>query len=195
MTIPRTGVLKPDGSRYGHRDLAVASKRLLEQVMRSGVAPRFEDLVGWEWNGANSNRMARLIGAAKFKKGFYEGPPLCEGGPEPFVQGYNIDVRSGSLDEPWQAKPSDEDPRRWAFYRVHAPVPGSRLTHYENALVLDYGLAAKWSIAKPLRDYLVQVYEDDRDLLLGKAHYSLAGLLVPVSYFALERANPHDFRG
>jgi hypothetical protein len=188
-------VLKADGSRYTFEELATGKGALLERVMRAGTAPAFEDLVGWEWDGANSAMLSRLIGAAKFKKGFYEGPPLCEGGPEPFIQGYNINVRGGGLDQPWQAKPSDEAPKRWAFYRVHAPVPGSRWSAYENALVLDYGLGGSWSVASPLRDYLVQVYPDDRDLLLGKAGYNVGVGLVHLSYFVLRRANQHDFHG
>src|SRR5688500_7495987 len=63
-----------------------------ETLMMGGTAPRFEDLAGWEFAGANSLILTKLIGIRKFTKGFYEGAPRAEG-PSPFLQGYNIIVR------------------------------------------------------------------------------------------------------
>jgi len=181
--------------RRGFLELVACSDAELTRILGAGTAPAFDDLVGWEFDGANTAKSAHLIGAAKFRKGFYEGPPLRPGGPEPFIQGYNIDVRSGPLTEAWHAKPSDQAPTRKFFYRVHAVVPGARHSRFENALLLDYGLTAKFSVASPLRDYLVQVYPDDPDLLLGRAYYALGPVSIPLSFFVLKRWARHDFRG
>src|SRR5690606_22005234 len=104
-----------------------------EVLMRNGVAPRFEDLVGWEFGGDNAVPLFRLLGIRKFVKGFYEGPPRSPRGPEPFVQGYNIDVANNADDGPHLLKPSKDAPKRYGFYRVHAVVPGARDDRYPNA--------------------------------------------------------------
>lgn len=193
----RPGVaLKADGERYTWLDIlqrTTSGER--ELIMQSGVAPRFEDLVGWEFGGGNAVPLFRLIGIRKFVKGFYEGPPRAEKGPEPFVQGYNIDVRGNGDDEPHVLKPSPESPKRYGFYRVHRVIEGARDDRYPNALLLDYGLGGNGLFGPPLRDYLVQVYPDDPDLLLGKAYLNILGLRVPANFFVLKRLHRHSFTG
>ena len=193
----RPGVaLKADGERYTWLDIlqrTTSGER--ELIMQSGVAPRFEDLVGWEFGGGNAVPLFRLIGIRKFVKGFYEGPPRAPKGPEPFVQGYNIDVRGNGDDEPHVLKPSPESPKRYGFYRVHRVIEGARDDRYPNALLLDYGLGGNGLFGPPLRDYLVQVYPDDPDLLLGKAYLNILGLRVPANFFVLKRLHEHSFRG
>lgn len=193
----RPGVaLKADGERYTWLDIlqrTTSGER--ELIMQSGVAPRFEDLVGWEFGGGNAVPLFRLLGIRKFVKGFYEGPPRAAKGPEPFVQGYNIDVRGNADDEPHVLKPSPESPKRYGFYRVHRVVEGARDDRYPNALLLDYGLGGNGLFGPPLRDYLVQVYPDDPDLLLGKAYLNILGLRVPSNFFVLKRLHEHSFRG
>lgn len=167
-----------------------------EALMLNGTAPRFTDLVGWEFAGANALTLTRLIGIRKFVKGFYEGPLRGpSGGPTPFIQGYNVDVRQNGDEEPHIAKPSEEKPKRHGFYRVHAVDPAARDSRYPNALLLDYGLGGNGLFGPPLRDYLVQVYPDDPDLLLGKAYVALAGLRIPVSFFVLKRMRKSTFAG
>lgn len=193
----RPGVaLKADGERYTWLDIlqrTTSGER--ELIMQSGVAPRFEDLVGWEFGGGNAVPLFRLLGIRKFVKGFYEGPPRAAKGPEPFVQGYNIDVRGNADDEPHVLKPSPESPKRYGFYRVHRVVEGARDDRYPNALLLDYGLGGNGLFGPPLRDYLVQVYPDDPDLLLGKAYLNILGLRIPSNFFVLKRLHEHSFRG
>lgn len=163
--------------------------------MLRGTAPRFEDLVGWEFAGANTLGLTRWIGIRKFTKGFYEGPPRSRAGPTPFVQGYNIVVRQNGDEEPHEYVPSEERPRRHGFYRVYAVDPSARDNRYPNALLLDYSLGGNGPFGPPLRDYLVQVYPDDPDLLLGKAYIALGPMRIPVSFFVLRRLRRHDFRG
>lgn len=189
-------VLKADGGRYTWleilRDLSNGQR---EAMMHAGVAPRFEDLAGWEFGGGNTPPIYRLIGIRKFVKGFYEGPPRASKGPEPFLQGYNVDVANDADDAPHQMKLKNGVPKRFGFYRVHRVVEGARDDRYPNALLLDYSLGGNGLFGPPLRDYLVQIYPEDRDLLLGKAYLSILGLRIPTNFFVLKRLHQHDFSG
>lgn len=194
-TRPST-VLTPSGDRYDWLGLLRdASNGQLETIMRTGTAPSFDGLVGWEFGGGNTPRIFRLIGIRKFVKGFFEGPPRAISGPEPFIQGYNIDVRGNADEEPHLLQPSPEKPKRYGFYRVHRVVEGSRDDNYPNALLLDYGLGGNGIFGPPLRDYLVQVYPDDPDLLLGKAYLNILGLRIPANFFVLKRSHRHEYAG
>lgn len=190
-----TTALKPDGERYTWLEiLKDMSNGQREVIMSTGLAPKFEDLAGWEFAGANALPILRLIGIRKFVKGFYEGPSRGSG-PEPFIQGYNISVRNNGDDEPHLFKPSPEKPKRFGFYRLHRVVEGARDDRYPNAHMLDYSLGGNGLFGPPLRDYLVQVYPDDPDLLLGKAYLALFGLRIPTNFFVLKRLHQHDFAG
>jgi hypothetical protein len=165
-----------------------------DALMRAGVAPRFPDLEGWEFDGTNTGAITDLLGIRKFKKGFYRGLPRSPGGPEPFLQGYNVVVAQNGLGAPHVPVPDVERARRHGFFRVYAVQPGSVDSIYPNALLLDYGLGGNGlQPSALLRDYLVQVYPDDRDLLLGRAFLALGKLRVPAGYFVLRRANRFDF--
>jgi hypothetical protein len=166
-----------------------------EALMQSGTAPRFEDLAGWEYAGANALILTRLIGIRKFAKGFYDGPPRSQVGPTPFVQGYNVIVRQNADEAEHLYLPSEAAPKRHGFYRVHAVDRASRDARYPNALMLDYSLGGNGLFGPPLRDYVVQVYPDDPSLLLGKAYVALGPIRIPVSFFVLKRLRQHDFRG
>lgn len=189
-------VLKPDGDRYTWLEiLQDVSNGQREMMMRAGVAPKFEDLVGWEFGGGNTVPIFRLAGIRKFSKGFYEGPPRTDRGPEPFIQGYNIPVKNNADDEAHVLEPSKESPKRFGFYRVHEVVDGARDDRYPNGVLLDYSLGGNGIFGPPLRDYVVQVYPDDPDLLLGKAYLNILGLRIPTNYFVLKRLHEHAFTG
>jgi len=199
MASPPEPPLKNDGSRYTQLDLVRAvDDRTRHAIMQQGMAPAFTDLVGWEFAGINTPRIADLLRIRKFAKGFYEGPPRVppEDGPQPFVHGYNIDVVQDGIDRPHRVKPSEEAPRRFGFYRVHKVVPGARDSVYPNALLLDYGLGRNGiGVTRFLRDYMVQVYPDDPDLMLGRAYVALLGLRIHGGFFVLRRKNSHSFKG
>lgn len=165
------------------------------ELMRRGTAPDFDRLVGWEFAGVNTAWHTPIVGIRKFKKGFYRGPARAPSGPEPCIHGYNVNVRQNGVGEPHIAKPSEDRPTRHSFYRVYAASAGPR-RNYDNALMLDYGLGGGFALnpARLLRDYLVQVYPDDPDLLLGHAFAAL-GIWIPLSFFVLVRNNEHDFSG
>lgn len=190
-------MLKPDGTRYSQLEIVQKlDSAARNEIMRSGAPPLLDDLVGWEFAGINCGATPDLLGIRKFKKGFYRGPARVSEGPEPFVQGYNIDVVQDGVDKPHRAKPSEEKPRRYGFYRVHKVVPGSKDSVYPNSLLLDYGLGRNgFSITAILRDYLVQVYPDDPTLLLGHAFLALMGMRFNASHFVLQRLNRHDYAG
>jgi hypothetical protein len=177
-------------------ELYNAPQAELERVMRDGVAPSFDDLVGWEWDGINVGWMPGLLGIRKFRKGFYRGPNRVASGPEPCVHGYNIPVRQNGLNDEHHAKPSDANPKRFGFYRVYRASLSPKHNRYPNALLLDYGLGANGlDPSRFLRDYLVQVTPDSSDLLLGKAYLAL-GVIEPfVGFFILRRALRHGFQG
>lgn len=194
-TRPSSAALTKDGERLSWLDLVRGiGNGQREAIFVQGTAPRLEDLAGYEFAGANALSLTRLIGIRKFVKGFYEGPARAEG-PQPFVQGYNVTVRQNADDAEHILTPSPENPKRHGFYRVHACVPGARDSYYPNSLLLDYGLGGNGLFGPPLRDYIVQVYPDDPDLLLGKAYLALVGLRIPVSFFVLKRIGPHRFKG
>jgi hypothetical protein len=192
---PDASLLKADGSRYGWLDLMKhVGNGVRETLMLNGTAPKLEDLSGSEFRGGNASPLTRLIGIRKFAKGFYEGPARAQG-PEPFLQGYNVKVLQNADEAEHVLWPTAEKPKRHDFYRVYKVQPGARDSRYPNALLLDYGLGGNGFFGAPLRDYLVQVYPDDRNLLLGKAYVALAGLRIPVGFFVLDRLRTHDFRG
>lgn len=187
-------VLKSNGEKFSWLEIMQrASSGQLEAMMRAGTAPSFESLAGWEWKGGNTPNIFRVVGIRKFVKGFYEGgAPRERRGPEPYVQGYNIDVPDNDDQAPHQLA---DPPKRWGFYRVHEIVEGAPDALYPNALLLDYSLGGNGPFGPPLRDYLVQVYPENPDLLLGKAYLNLLGVRVPSNYFVLERLQQHDFAG
>ena len=105
-------LLKADGARYSWLEIVrSAGNGVRETMMMNGTPPSFESLAGWEFAGANSLILTRLIGIRKFVKGFYEGPDRDQG-PSPHVQGYNITVRQNADDAPHVLTPSPSRARR-----------------------------------------------------------------------------------
>jgi hypothetical protein len=159
--------------------LADLSMKELEVVFLRGATPSFEELAGWEFRGTNTPAWAKLAGIKKFMKGFYKDP-------QGDVYGYNCPVVQNGLDDPWIARPDDEAPKRFGFYRVDHVDAAARDNAYLHALLLDYGRGNNPRIdpSRGLRDYLVQI---EPDVFLGKAYYAVGPLRVPTSFFVLER--------
>lgn len=188
---------QPSQQRYSPVELAFeVSHDTRQRLMLAGKAPALSELVGWEFAGLNAAKAAHWFGFGKFKKGFYEGPPRVASGPEPYIQGYNVVVHQDGVDKPHRARPSEDHPKRHGFFRVHAVVPGARDSRHPKALLLDYGLGKNGiSPSALLRDYLVQVYDDDPTLLLGYADLALGPVRIPAGFFVLKRQNRHQFGG
>jgi hypothetical protein len=148
--------------------------------------PDFDSIAGWEFNGFNTGRLAFAI--RKFRKGFFSDAEAAAGE----IRGYNVNIKQNGLMYPWLAQMKKGAPVRHSYYRVYA-VRGSECDNlYPNSLLLNYDCerTPAWNPASRLRDYLVQVYPDNPDLLLGKAYAALpGGKRLYVSFFVLERSN------
>jgi len=168
-----------------YETLCKASNRELERIMRAGTPPALSDLAGWELRGYNTTPLAELIRSRKFKKGF-EGDPDDPDG----LSGYNVRVRQNGLHAPWLPVLRHGEPIREFPYAVRPVRPGERDSRYENALLLDYGLPGALPLPPTwLRDYMVQISPDNRDLMLGKAYAALGPLRILVGFFIAERYN------
>jgi hypothetical protein len=101
-------------------------------------------------------------------------------------------VEQNGLDGSWIARPSEDQPKRYAFFRVLPVDPTSQDNRYLHALLLDYHAARnpRTEPARLLRDYLVRVQPGTDDLLLGKAYFALGPARLSAGFFLLERLRP-----
>jgi len=179
---------------YSYVSLAKASDKDLEFVLRSGVPPALESLAGYEFKGYNTPFITQILGFRKFKKGFFvdagQSPEAGE------ISGYNVVVKQNCIEDPWLAVPDENNPKRHSFYRAYRVRKAERDNLYPNAVLLNYGLGgnALWNPACLLRDYLVQVDPENKDLLLGKAYFAIGPQRVFPSFFILERNNESNYR-
>ncbi len=168
-----------------YRRLCRSSNAELEKILAAGALPDATQLAGWEFYGYNTGAIAGPLGIRKFKKGFYRR----ENGRTP-VGGYNCKVRPTPLDGPWVN--GGAGGAYQGYYDVRPPPEGSPIAEHPNALYLDYGSDPTNSFFSGsfLRDFLVQPDPQEPDVLLGKAYAKVGPLVLPVSFFVLQRANP-----
>jgi hypothetical protein len=168
--------------RTTYRSLCETPFWELERTFREGHKPDPADLEGFEFRGFNTPFFARFLGIRKFKKGFYRTDRTTV-----LLDGYNVRCKQNGPGEAWVDVVRRGEPVRHGFYGVTQPGGADAL--YPNALLIDYSLGKNPSYdpARFLRDYLVQVDPDNRDLFLGKAYVAVGPRRVPVSYFVLER--------
>ncbi|MGE0707391.1 MAG: hypothetical protein AB7N76_04425 [Planctomycetota bacterium] len=171
-----------------YRALGRSSQAELERVFVRGDTPDPHALAGWEYRGLNVAFWAEHSPIQKFVKGFYEDQ-------DGQVWGYNEPVVQDGPDAPWTAKPRDDDPKRFGFYRVDRVDPAARDNAYLHAILLDYGRGGNFPLdpAGRLRDYVVRVNAGSDELLLGKAYLALGPLRVPSNFFVLERRRETDW--
>ena len=180
-----------DGEPYTYEALAIAGNETLEDIFRRGVAPDLETLSGWEFKGYNTLDVTQVLGFRKFKKGFYRANGS---GDFSRIDGYNVKIKQAQvgLEEAWIDVVKGGESVKHGWFDVY-PVNLNEVDNkYPRAVLLNYGTAdrnPKVDPSRALRDYLVQVYPDNPDLLLGKAYVALGVLRVPVSFFILERSN------
>jgi hypothetical protein len=160
---------------------------VLEALMLVGKRPDPANLIGWEFRGHNIGLLPKLGRILKFKKGFVKF------GDE--IIGYNVLVAQNSQTEPWVALPDDISPKRHGFFKVYPAEFSPHHRLYPHALLLDYGKGGNpfYDPSKVLRDYLVQPFEDNNDLYLGKAYAYILGREIFVGYFVIERYNQSNF--
>ena len=160
--------LWPTEASAAYRELESLRMGELEEVFLRGTTPSLDTFVGWVFRGTNTPGWAKIAGIKKFMKG-------CWRDASGNVYGYNLPVVQNSLYEPWIAKSSDANPKRFGFYSVEAVNPESADNAHLHAVLLDYSKGGNppWDPSCGLRDYVVQVDPSNPDLFLGKAYYAL----------------------
>jgi hypothetical protein len=176
-------------TRISFERLTRMSHEELEAVLKAGTAPKPQALAGYMFRGYNRPPWASLLGIRKFVKGFFEKDGKFEG--------YNIPPRQNAFGEPWILTPSEEQPKRFAFFVVRPVDPKSVDNLYPNATHLNYGESTRNIAIDPsrvIRDYVVQADPSNPDLFLGKAYLALPFGRVFSNYFIIERLRPTDWK-
>jgi hypothetical protein len=179
--------------RWSFEAVANATDRARNVMFMSGTAPKFEDLVDWDFTGFNPYAHLKLLGIQRFVKGFFQKAGEAPPSKVERIYGYNIFCSSKAPEGVWQTMPSEDTPQRHGFYDVYNEGPGSKFPH---SLMLHYGVPENHN-ANPerlIRDYLVQVNPNDPDLLLGKAFLQLGPVRVHSNFFILQRYRQHHYR-
>ena len=173
--------LRPSEASARFRELEALRPAELDEIFLRGTVPNLDEMIGWVFRGTNTPAWARIAGIKKFMKGFWRDRAGR-------AYGYNQPAVQNSLYEPWIAKPSDAEPKRFGFYSVDPVDPESIDNAYLHAILLNYGRGGNppWDPSSGLRDYLVQVEPDDPNLLLGKAYFALGRRRV----YAVSRDGP-----
>lgn len=180
----------PNGKHYEFEDICVEKDSRLEELVRGGVMPDMAGLAGWEFKGRNISTFSKLLNIRRFIKGFCGVTPEVEAPEE--LDGYNLWARQEhGLKRPWQPIMKDGKPWRHGFYKVRPVDPGSIDNKHPNALLIDYSLAENpfYHPGTVLKDYFVQVYEDNPDLLLGKVYAAIGSQRIFGGYFVMQRWN------
>ena len=91
--------------------------------------------------------------------------------------------------EAWIKKHGGDEGKRFGYYHVAPVDPRSKENRYLHSVLLHYGEGGNHSLdpSAGIRDYLVQVDPDNRDLFLGKAYYKVGPIRVHSNFFILER--------
>jgi len=168
-----------------YRLLAGRSRAELERILVRGDTPSVDSVTGNEYGGWNHPPHMGLLGIRKFIKGFFR-----TGDDRHF--GYNTPARQDGLDHAWSARPDEDHPKRFGFYRV-APVDAEgRHYRYLHALVRGYGQGGNtaYDVSRIIRDFLVRVEPGSDELLLGKAYLALGPARVFSNFFLLQRLGP-----
>jgi hypothetical protein len=162
--------------------LARSDDRSLEEMFTSSPPPPFATLVGFQWLGYNTDPNLRYLGLRKFIKAFFR----AEHGDE----GCNVKVFQNAFTEPWKPRTHGGKIDAFAFYLVRPQGSRTRLARNPHALLIDYGASPRnpfYHVERTIRDYLVQPFADDPDVMLGRAFVGLGGARFASSFFVIER--------
>jgi hypothetical protein len=165
--------------------LALSDNRSLDSIFATAEAPPFETLVDFQWRGYNTDPNLRVLGLRKFIKAFFRG----RNGDE----GCNVKVEQNRLSEPWIPRTRNGGIDAFAFYLVGPQTPRTRLERNPNALLIDYAATPRnpaWHVERLIRDYVVQPFADNPDLVIGRAFLGIRRARFASSYFILERLAP-----
>jgi hypothetical protein len=167
--------------------LAAADRDKLEEVLRAGTPPEYDQLEGYIYRGWNHERVSRLSGE-KFKKEFRrkgEREVGCNQVCHQDGRGYGGE---------WKVKLENGRPVRIGYYRVglvkdESPQPLYR--DYTHALLFDYNVDLNSTLRnlplRVIRDIVVLPNPGDHALMLGKAYLQLGFRWINLfySYFVL----------
>jgi hypothetical protein len=174
---------------WTYETLAAADRKTLEEVLKGGRPPDFDQLEGFIYCGWNHEWVGRLSGE-KFKKGFRRKGER--------TLGYNEIVRQDrkGFHGEWEVKLKNGRPIQVGYFRV-ADVkdePPNRLYEpYRHAGHFNYHVDLNtWRNVpfRVIRDFVVLPNPGDHGLMLCKAYFQLAFLHVFYCYFLLGHRQP-----
>lgn len=157
----------------------------LEALMKSGSQPTPQQLDGYRFRGLNVGFGPKLLGIQKFIKCFF----MKDYGYGAMMTGNNFVVKQNAAQAEYITVQKKGRDKVQGYYLVENASGNERWNEYPNAALLHYGRGnnAWWDPAAKLRDYLVQPYSDNPNLLLGKAYFSVGPFKIKGGYFILER--------
>jgi hypothetical protein len=173
--------------------LAAADRDKLEEVLRAGTAPQFDQLEGYTYRGWNHERRSRLTGE-KFKKVFHKRDGRAFG----YNQKVHQDGQGYSGE--WRLKLKDGRPIQIGYYRVgltRDEAPKGPYREYDHTGLLNYNLDLNTGFhlaLRVIRDFVVMPSPGDHELILGKAYLQLGlpSLSIFYSYFVLGHREPTE---
>jgi hypothetical protein len=169
--------------------LAEADRGKLEEVVRSGDPPDYDQLEGYVYCGWNHEWVGRLSGE-KFRKGFRrkDERPL----------GYNEICRQddNGFNGEWDVKLKNGRPIQVGYFRV-----GRIEDEPRQKLYAPYGSAGHFNYNvdlntwrnlpfRVIRDMVVLPNPGDHDLMLAKAYFQVSFLHLFYCYFLLGHRRP-----
>ena len=162
--------------------LVASDDQTLDELFTSSPPPAFDTLVGFQWRGYNTDPNLRYLGLKKFIKAFFR----AEHGDE----GCNVKVFQNALTEPWRPRTRAGKVDAFAFYLVGPQTARTRLVRNSSALLIDYAASPRnpvYHVERTIRDYVVQPFGDDRDVMLGRAYVGVGSLRMASSFFVIHR--------
>lgn len=165
--------------------LALADEATLDALFAASPAPSFETLVGFEWRGYNTDPNLKYLGLKKFIKAFFR----AQHGDE----GCNVKVFQNAFAEPWKPRTRRGRLDAFAFYLVRPQTDATRLERNPQALLIDYAASPRnpiYHVERTIRDYVVQPFAEDADVMLGRAYVGVGGYRFASSFFVIQRGAP-----
>ena len=163
-----------------------SSTSTLKELMNVGKQPNKESLAGSEYLGLTVGRLPEWFGFQKFVKAFHLTEFQWSGNP---IIGNNLRVTQNGFAALYIKLKKNGKPVEQGYFVVESARDNPKWNHYNNASFLDYGKGDN-SLKEParfLRDYLVQPFPENKDILLGHAFIYILGLKFSVGFFVLEK--------
>lgn len=178
-----------------------------QALLREGTVPKQDNLVGFGYRGFNTFWGARLGKIQEFMKVFFYDP-LTDNGYSNF-HGYNLATEQhGPESELELVTKYGGFVVQGAFYIGPVEKETPKYGQHHNAVIFNYGRYPKGvkqtfplrknkvGEGRLLRDYVVQPFDDEPGILLGRPYIRIPvlGIHIPVGYFILKRELEVDNR-